>query len=298
MTESTILAPEEMIHWARRCDDTLTNILPEDTDSELVSAMRYSCLAGGKRLRASLVYATGKMLGAPLEALDYPAAAVEMIHTYSLIHDDLPAMDDDDLRRGKATCHKVFGEAIAILAGDALQTLAFETLTNTKFTIDQDSQQQMIRQLSQASGVQGMVGGQAIDFKAVGRKLDLSALKAMHRMKTGALINASVKLGALCVKPIDHSVLNHLEDFSSAVGLAFQVVDDILDETMDTKMLGKDGGSDRQLNKPTYTTVLGLEKSREIANNLHQDALASLRSIRHNTSVLEDIAEFVLGRSY
>ena len=286
-------------HWAARAQAALERFLPDASGpaSELEAAMRYAVLGGGKRLRAALVYATGEMLGAPLERLDRPAAAIEMIHAYSLVHDDLPAMDDDDLRRGKPTCHKVYGEAGAILAGDALQSLAFEILAPATPDGDARTHLDMVRVLAAASGARGMAGGQALDLAAVGARLDVDGLTTMHGLKTGALIRASVRLGGLGANA-DPRTLSRLDVYGENLGFAFQIVDDILDETMDSDTLGKTGGADRARDKPTYTTMLGLDEARAMVGRLHRAALESLQSIGHNTETMTRIADFVANRHF
>lgn len=262
----------------------------------LVDAMRYATLGGGKRLRALLVYATGEAMGANSAALDTAAAAVEMIHAYSLVHDDMPIMDDDDLRRGRPTCHKAFDEATALLVGDALQTLAFETLCDNSLAAPQ--QVAMIQRLAQASGAFGMAGGQAIDLESVGKKLDLNALQSMHKLKTGALIRASVALGALAAPDCSDESLQRLERYADCIGLAFQVQDDVLDVIADTQTLGKAQGADMALNKPTYPALLGLEKAQKKAVALIEKALGQLAELHFDTQVLAALAQFVVKRSH
>lgn len=262
----------------------------------LVEAMRYATLGGGKRLRALLVYATGEAMGANPAALDAAAAAVEMIHAYSLVHDDMPIMDDDDLRRGRPTCHKAFDEATALLVGDALQTMAFETLCDNSLTAAQ--QVLMIKRLAQASGAFGMAGGQAVDLESVGKKLDLNALQSMHKLKTGALIRASVLLGALAASEYDDETLQRLERYADCIGLAFQVQDDVLDVIADTETLGKAQGADIALNKPTYPALLGLEKAQQKAVALVEKALGQLAELDFDTQALAALAQFVVKRSH
>jgi farnesyl diphosphate synthase len=267
------------------------------SSSRLLEAMRYATLGGGKRLRALLVYATGQALGASHRALDTAAAAVEMIHAYSLVHDDMPVMDDDDLRRGRPTCHKAYDEATALLVGDALQSLAFETLSDPA-TLSAEQQSAMVRRLAQAAGVSGMAGGQAVDLESVGKKLDLNALQAMHKLKTGALIRASVALGALAADNCDEKTLSHLERYADCIGLAFQVQDDVLDVIADTETLGKPQGADIALNKPTYPALLGLEKAQQKAVALIEKALGQLAELPMNTEALAALAQFVVKRSH
>ena len=245
--------------------------------SRLHQAMRYSALGGGKRLRPLLTYATGQALDLPLDQLDGPATAVELIHVYSLIHDDLPAMDDDDLRRGKPTCHVAYGEATAILAGDALQALAFQVLAHDPtMNVPAENRVAMIETLAVAGGSLGMVGGQAIDLEAVGKELDLPSLENMHIRKTGALIRASVKLAVLARTPLESETGQRLDHYAKFVGLAFQIRDDILDEESDTVTLGKTQGKDRNHNKPNYPALLGLSGAKQKARELHEAALESL----------------------
>jgi geranylgeranyl pyrophosphate synthase len=268
----------------------------QPTSARLLEAMRYATLGGGKRLRALLVYATGQALGASNRAMDAPAAAVEMIHAYSLVHDDMPVMDDDDLRRGRATCHKAYDEATALLVGDALQSMAFETLCDPALSAEQQSA--MVKRLAQSAGVFGMAGGQAVDLESVGRKLDLNALQSMHKLKTGALIRASVVLGALAAENCDEDTLSHLERYADCIGLAFQVQDDVLDVIADTETLGKTQGADIALNKPTYPALLGLEKAQQKAVALIEKALGQLAELPFNTEALAALAQFVVKRSH
>ena len=262
----------------------------------LHEAMRYSLMAGGKRIRPGLVYASGEALKLTPGILDNAAAAVECIHTYSLIHDDLPAMDDDDLRRGKATAHKVFGEAMAILAGDALQAFAFELLSKPVNGVTADNQLQMISLLSTAAGSHGMVGGQAIDLAAVGHSLDEQALAAMHSYKTGALIKACVLLPTYCNGNTTEQQRSALADYASAIGLAFQVQDDIIDLESDTEMLGKTQGADLAANKPTYPAILGMEGARLKLHQLYDEAMTALGSFSDEANTLREIAGFIVKR--
>ena len=260
--------------------------------------MRYSVLSEGKRIRPVLVYASGQALGVDLSALDAPACAVEMIHAYSLIHDDLPAMDDDDLRRGRPTCHKAFDEATAILAGDALQALAFAVLAKDKHLVIDDTQRiKMIDILALASGSEGMAGGQAIDLSSVGKALDLEQLQDMHSRKTGALIRASVELGALAAPGLAESQFNQLSAYAHCIGLAFQIQDDILDIESDTETLGKPQGSDQARNKPTYPNLLGLDGAKQAALKMHEQALDNLSAFDHRADTLRDIADYIIQRN-
>lgn len=283
-------------HHAQRVEQALDKLLPaqDASPARLHTAMRYASLGAGKRVRPFLVYATGCMLGASLDALDAPACAVELMHAYSLVHDDLPAMDDDDLRRGRPTCHRAFDEATAILAGDALQTLAFAALARAPL-LDAEQRLRMIDSLSAASGTQGMAGGQAIDLAAVGHTLAIEELETMHRMKTGALIAASVQLGALAARA-DQDTQHRLQQYAQAIGLAFQVQDDILDVTASTQTLGKSQGKDAANAKPTYVSLLGLDGAREHARQLCAEAHAALDGMR-NTALHLALARFIIERN-
>ncbi|NAX44923.1 MULTISPECIES: (2E,6E)-farnesyl diphosphate synthase [unclassified Vibrio] len=263
----------------------------------LIDAMRYGLLLGGKRARPYLVYITGQMLGCTPDELDTPACAIECIHAYSLIHDDLPAMDDDELRRGKATCHIEFDEAIAILAGDALQTLAFTILAEGQLAEHaQVNRIKMVQMLAQASGAQGMCIGQALDLQAENRLVSVQELEEIHRNKTGALMRCAIRLGALAAGEKGLAVLPQLDRYADAVGLAFQVQDDILDIVSDTATLGKPQGSDQQLNKSTYPALLGLQGAIDKAQSLLQEALQALEAIPYNTESLEEFARYVVER--
>lgn len=269
-------------------------------NTPLVEAMQYGALLGGKRLRPFLVYATGRMFGVSQQTLDAPAAAVECIHAYSLMHDDLPAMDDDDLRRGLPTCHIKFGEANAILAGDALQTLAFSILTEAPMTdVAAEDRLAMVATLANASGVAGMCGGQALDLAAENEQVSLEGLEQIHRHKTGALICAAVKMGALSAGQRGRDALPLLERYAQCVGLAFQVQDDILDVVGDTATLGKRQGADQQLGKSTYPALLGLEQARTKARDLINDArqaLSLLSAQSLDTTALEALANYIIQR--
>ncbi len=287
--------------YRRRVEQALQTRLPaaDIEPSRLHEAMRYAVLNGGKRIRAVLVYATGTALDADLQQLDAPACAMELIHAYSLVHDDLPAMDDDDLRRGQPTCHKAFDEATAILVGDALQTQAFNMLAHeTSEGINARRSLEMIETLSQASGSRGMAGGQAMDLAAVGNRLNLTELENMHIHKTGALIRASVKLGALAAPVVDRSVLKKLDHYASCIGLAFQIQDDILDVEGDTHTLGKQRGADLARDKPTYTSLMGLAPAKHRARELHEEALSSLSSLGTAAGSLREISEFIVCRQH
>lgn len=276
-------------------DQALSN---SDCPRRLADAMRYSALADGKRLRALLVYAAGLAVDAPLQRLDAVAAAVECIHCYSLIHDDLPAMDDDKLRRGKATSHIEFDEATAILAGDALQALAFELISAESSQLSDSQSRTIIHKLASSAGQTGMVGGQILDVIATEQKLSRDALENIHRRKTGALINAAVICGALCSDEVSPEELHGMKAFADSIGLAFQVVDDVLDIESSTEMLGKSNGSDLALGKSTYPALIGLKESKELAQNLYQQAIASLGSIGDNSAHLADLAALVVNRNH
>ncbi len=264
----------------------------------LIEAMRYACLNGGKRLRAMLLYASGEAVNADPGLLDTAACAVEMIHAYSLVHDDLPAMDDDDLRRGKPSCHIAYGEATAILAGDALLTLAFEILaTNSTTPADVPRRLQMVRCLARAAGTAGMTGGQSLDLEAVGRTLSREHLATIHQRKTGALIKACVQMGGLS-GDASSSELAALEQYAQHLGIAFQIVDDILDEVSTTATLGKTSGADRARNKPTYPSIIGLEASKQLAEDLYRQAIDCLDTLAKNAYTLRQLAEMVVHRTY
>ena len=269
------------------------NLVPQ----RLHAAQRYAVLGGGKRLRPLLVYCTGEALNVPVSALDAPAAAVELIHSYSLIHDDLPAMDDDDLRRGQPTTHRAFDEATAILAGDALQVLAFSLLARDRSAaVSSAARLHMVRILADASGAAGMAGGQAIDLSAVGRHLDLVELEAMHRLKTGALIRASVLLAAACAPDLTPGAWHALDGYAQDIGLAFQIQDDILDVEGNTVALGKAIGADAARDKPTYPSVLGLEGARSRARELTHRACERLSVFSGRAQVLVWLATYVIDR--
>ncbi len=269
-------------------------------NTPLVDAIQYGALLGGKRLRPFLVYATGSMFGVSQQTLDAPAAAVECIHAYSLIHDDLPAMDDDDLRRGLPTCHIKFGEANAILAGDALQTLAFSILADAPMPeVAAHDRLAMVSTLAISSGVAGMCGGQALDLAAEGKQISLEALEQIHRHKTGALIRAAVKMGALSAGDRGREALPQLDRYAQSIGLAFQVQDDILDVVGDTATLGKRQGADQHLGKSTYPALLGLEQARTKARDLIDDArqaLSLLAAQSLDTTALEALANYIIQR--
>lgn len=278
----------------------LDHWLPESSiqPETLHEALRYSVLGEGKRIRPVLVYAAGEAFGIELERLNGPACAVEMIHAYSLIHDDLPAMDNDDLRRGRPTCHKAYDDATAILAGDALQALAFHILAaDPEIKVNDGQRIKMINTLAVASGSRGMAGGQAIDLASVGKALNIAELENMHIHKTGALILASAQLGALAVDNVDSERFDRISSFAKCIGLAFQIKDDILDIESDTETLGKPQGSDMQLNKPTYPNLLGLDGAKEAADELYNKALQSLDIFDEKADTLRAIADFIVKRN-
>ena len=297
--------PTELDSFAERCrlrvEAALNRFLPgeQTMPAQLHQAMRYSALNGGKRVRPLLVYASGQALDADSQALDVAACAIECIHAYSLVHDDLPAMDNDDLRRGQPSCHKAFGEAEAILAGDGLQALAFQLLAHADMGhITADIRLRMVELLSHAAGSRGMVGGQSMDLAAVGKQLDIAELEDMHIHKTGALIRASVLLGALSGSTHDESRHRTLDHYGKCIGLAFQVQDDILDVTASTEQLGKQAGADTAQNKPTYPSLLGLAGARERALELHQDATDSLSDFGPEADPLRWLSAYIVARSH
>jgi geranylgeranyl pyrophosphate synthase len=290
----------QLTRWRQRCEQQLEQALAaRDTPTQrLNEAMRYSTLGGGKRLRPVLVYCTGEALGADPSTLDAAAVAVEMIHVYSLVHDDLPAMDDDDLRRGRPTCHRAFDEGTAVLAGDALQALAFEWLAGDAHTpLAPALRLAQLRTLAHGIGVYGMAGGQAIDLAAVGHQLDAANLETMHRRKTGALIKTSVLLGALGAG-LDHGAqFDALARYGAELGLAFQIHDDVLDVAGDTQQLGKLTGADAARGKPTYPSLHGLEAARAMAAHHRDEALAALAPLGEQAGHLRELAYYVVSRN-
>ncbi|MFO8154701.1 MAG: (2E,6E)-farnesyl diphosphate synthase [Pseudomonadota bacterium] len=288
----TLRTSAERVEAALAANLPATDVAPQ----RLHQAMRYATLDGGKRVRPYLVYACGEALGAPLEWLDAPAMAVECIHVYSLVHDDLPAMDDDDLRRGRPTCHKAYDEATAILVGDALQAHAF-TLLAGNTAVPAERRLAMVAALSDAAGAPGMVGGQALDIDAVGRDADQATLEAMHRRKTGALIRASAALGALAADA-DDDALAAVDRYAAGLGLAFQIQDDILDVTGDAATLGKAGGADAARDKPTYPALLGLDGAREHAATTAAEAEAALNGLGPTFEPLRELVRYVIERDH
>ena len=291
---------EQLQIYQKSVETALNYWLPESSSEpkKLHEAMRYSVLAEGKRIRPILLYATGEAFGVELGKLNGPACAVEIMHAYSLIHDDLPSMDDDDLRRGRPTCHKVFDEATAILAGDALQALAFQILAMDPKIETNDSQRlKMIETLSLASGSSGMAGGQAIDLASVGLELNIDELENMHSHKTGALIKASAEIGALSAKDISSELFTSISNYAKYIGIAFQIKDDILDIESDTAVLGKPQGSDIALNKPTYPNLLGLDGPKKMADKLHLKPIKCLDVFDKKAKMLRQIADYIIKRS-
>lgn len=280
-------------------ENTLKRLLPQadTTPQRLHAAMRYSVLDGGKRVRPLLAFAAGELAGAPVARVEIAAAAVEIIHAYSLVHDDMPCMDDDVLRRGKPTCHVEYDEATALLVGDALQSLAFQLLSEYSLSDDAGKQLQMVKLLAVASGSRGMGGGQAIDLASVGKQLTLPELEQMHIHKTGALIRCAILLGAHCGH-LTQAQLDKLDHYGKCVGLAFQVVDDILDSEADTATLGKTAGKDADHDKPTYVSLLGVSAAKDMATELHGQALEALREFGEAAQRLRELAGFIVMRKY
>jgi farnesyl diphosphate synthase len=287
--------------FQQRVDKALDYWLPPEkvNPMRLHQAMRYAVLAPGKRVRPILVYSTALALGVDLEKVDGAACAVEIIHAYSLIHDDLPAMDDDDLRRGRPTCHRQFDEASAILAGDALQALAFYIISHDpKMVNDDRARLKMIENLAMFSGSRGMAGGQAIDLAAVGKSLNIAELETMHIHKTGALIRNCIQFSALSAVNLDETQFNALDSYAKCIGLSFQIQDDILDVTGDTATLGKPQGSDSARNKPTFPSIIGLKASRDKAEELHQQALQALSIFAEEADILRYISAWFVQRTH
>jgi farnesyl diphosphate synthase len=305
MLEQTTTEPatdpmkSRMRAYQARIEAVLDEALPsaDEIPERLHAAQRYSVLGGGKRLRPLLVYCTGDALGLDAAALDAPAAAIELIHAYSLVHDDLPAMDDDDLRRGRPTTHRAFDEATAILAGDSLQVLAFSLLSHARHeTISPQARLEMIQILADASGTAGMAGGQALDLGAVGRELGLEELESMHRRKTGALIRASVLIAAAAAPDLPHKSREALDGYAQDIGLAFQIQDDILDVEGDAQELGKNVGVDAARSKPTYVSLMGLEEAKRRAHALKTRAGERLACLGPRAHILGWLASYVVDR--
>ena len=293
------LTPQLLV-WATRVETVLDRALPpaEQAPQRLHQAMRYSVLGGGKRLRALLAYAAAEAFSASATCADASAAALEIIHAYSLIHDDLPAMDNDDLRRGKPTCHIAFGEAMAILAGDALQALAFEVLANDHdATADVATRMKMVRTLAAACGAHGMAGGQAFDLDGVGQTLTQAELERMHAYKTGALIRAAIVLGALASGVADDADIARMDAVGARIGLAFQIRDDILDIEGDTAVIGKRQGADIARDKPTYPSIIGIQGARDLAESLRAESIALLEGFGTGAEALRDLAHYAVDRA-
>ncbi|MCE1241759.1 polyprenyl synthetase family protein [Oryzomicrobium sp.] len=291
--------PDWMAAAQARTERALARLLPgaDQTPARLHDAMRYAALGGGKRVRPLLAFAAGDVSGAAPAAVEVAACAVEMIHAYSLVHDDLPCMDDDVLRRGRPTCHVEYDEPTALLVGDALQTLAFELLARESIATPA-VQLEMVALLAHASGSQGMAGGQAIDLASVGKPLTQPELELMHVLKTGALIRAAVLLGALAGSPLPAAERERLDHFAKRAGLLFQVVDDILDCTASTATLGKTAGKDAAADKPTYVSLLGLTAAQDLAESLQRDALAALEPFGPRAERLRQLTGFITNRRY
>lgn len=296
-TTNTLQLNEFQQQCQQRVDQRLAVALDAAIASTvLLDAMRYACLGGGKRIRPILTYGSALAVGGDLAAADNSAAAIELIHSYSLVHDDLPAMDNDDLRRGKPTVHKAFDEATAILVGDALQSLAFQILSTDHAALGAGNRLAMVQLLSKAAGATGMVGGQSLDFEAVGVKLDIQQLEQMHSLKTGALIRCAVLLGGMSCESTSDAQMSALTVYADNIGLAFQVQDDILDVVGDTSQLGKPQGSDSDKNKPTYVSLLGLQEAKALANSLSDKAIAALQGFPTSADPLRELAAFVVSR--
>jgi len=290
--------------WARdhqsRIETSLETILPATklSPERLHDAMRYSVLGGGKRIRPLLAFAAGELSEADEERVTIAAVAVELIHAYSLVHDDLPCMDDDVLRRGKPTCHIEYNEATALLVGDSLQSLAFQLLAEYRLADTPQVQLDMIKHLAQAAGSRGMAGGQAVDLESVGKTLNLPELEFMHIHKTGALIRAAVMIGACCGNDMSDAQLETLDHFAKYIGLAFQVVDDVLDTEATTATLGKTAGKDADNNKPTYVSILGVKQARELAEQLRQDAYQALEIFGKAATRLQQLTDYIIQREF
>jgi farnesyl diphosphate synthase len=283
-----------------RVERVLSDALPaaDTAPQRLHSAMRYAVLGGGKRVRALLAFAAGESSNADPSRVAIAGAALELTHAYSLVHDDLPCMDDDVLRRGKPSCHIEYGEATALLAGDSLQNLAFQLLAQHRLSPSAQSQLEMVRCLANASGSRGMAGGQAIDLESEGKTLSVPELEYMHIHKTGALIRASVLLGAHCGEAVDEAVLEPLDHYGKYIGLAFQVVDDVLDAESSTATLGKTAGKDKSRNKPTYVSALGVNAARALASEMKAAALSSLAKFDQRARRLRELADFIVARKF
>lgn len=294
----------DFLDWSRQrqrlIEDRLQAILPsaEIAPSRLHAAMRYAVLGGGKRIRPLLACAAGEVANATLDRVLTAGAAVEIVHAYSLVHDDLPCMDDDVLRRGKPTCHVEFDEATALLVGDALQSLAFQVLTEFKLADEAAVQVEMVKILAIASGSRGMAGGQAIDLAAVGTQLTVPELEFMHIHKTGAIIRAAAQLGVRCGHGLSATDFSKIDHFAKCIGLAFQVVDDVLDAESNTATLGKTAGKDAQSDKPTYVSAIGVQRSKDFARELRDDAIEALCGFGDRARRLAELADFIVMREF
>jgi farnesyl diphosphate synthase len=299
LRDAARLSPSALA-WSARADTVLTRTLPGEDRSprDLHRAMRYAVLGGGKRARPLLTFAAGELADADLERVAIAGSAVELIHAYSLVHDDLPCMDDDILRRGKPTCHVEYDEPTALLVGDALQSLAFQLLGEYRLADDMKTQLEMVKLLAAASGSRGMAGGQAIDLEAVGKTLTVPELEFMHIHKTGAIIRASALLGARCGSGLDAKEFAQVDLFAKQIGLAFQVVDDLLDAESSTATLGKTAGKDARNGKPTYVSAIGVARSRELAAELRASALDALAGFGERALRLRQLADFIVLRKF
>jgi geranylgeranyl diphosphate synthase type II len=290
---------QQLVQWQARMEQALADRLPraEEVPTRLHEAMRYSVLGGGKRIRPALVFATGRTLGLAESQVEAAACAIELVHVYSLVHDDLPAMDDDDLRRGRPTCHKAYDEATAVLVGDALQPLAFQLLArDPQLPADPAIRLKLIALLAEASGTFGMAGGQAVDLSVQGQAIGIAEVEQMHARKTGALIKVSVMMAAACVPTLAPALADDLARFATAIGLAFQIQDDLLDVLGDVSTLGKATGADSARAKPTYPAVIGVEASQARLHKLHGEALEALEPFGAKADPLRLLAEWLLKR--
>ena len=298
------MTPSDFQSWVHarqnRIESTLQGILPgaDIAPQRLHQAMRYAVLGGGKRVRPLLAFASGELTGADTERVAIAGAAVELIHAYSLVHDDLPCMDDDVLRRGQPTCHVEYDEATALLVGDALQSLAFQLMAEYRLAADSAGQLEMVKLLAAAAGSRGMAGGQAIDLESIGKSLTVPELEFMHIHKTGALIRAATLLGARCGNGVAENEVARIDHFAKYIGLAFQVVDDVLDAEASTATLGKTAGKDAQHNKPTYVSALGVARSKAFAEELRQNALEALGGFGERALRLRQLADFIVLRKF
>ncbi|MBI4207224.1 MAG: polyprenyl synthetase family protein [Betaproteobacteria bacterium] len=292
---------QSWVHARQSCiESTLQNVLPapDIAPQRLHQAMRYAVLGGGKRVRPLLAFAAGELAMADTERVAIAGAAVELIHAYSLVHDDLPCMDDDVLRRGRPTCHVEYDEATALLVGDALQSLAFQLIAEYRLAADPATQLEMVKLLAAAAGSRGMAGGQAIDLEAIGKALSVPELEFMHIHKTGALIRAAALLGVRCGNSLNEKEFAQIDHFAKCIGLAFQVVDDVLDAEASTATLGKTAGKDAQQNKPTYVSALGVAESKAFAEELRQNALKALDGFGERALRLRQLADFIVLRKF